>query len=68
MEKKLKLTNWQSGEFFGNQPGISFDVIQEDSKIVKKQFTVTSRRLIRELKPILLKAEEQGKDTIAVST
>lgn len=67
IEKRLRLKNWQGGDFFG-RPGIEFDVLQEDDKKdVKKQFTVTSRRLIRLLKPILLEAEEEGRDTIAVS-
>ena len=67
IEKKLKLTNWAGGEWFG-KPGINFDVVLEDGeKMAQKQFTVTSRRLIRGLKPILLKAEEEGRDTISVS-
>ena len=64
--KKLKLTNWTGGEWFG-KPGISFDVLEEDGLSVEKQFTVTSRMLATELKPLLLKAEEEGKTTITVS-
>jgi len=66
VEKKLKLRNWVGGEYFG-RPGISFDVEIEDGQRVEKQFTVTSRRLILKLKPILLQAEEMGKDTISIS-
>lgn len=65
-EKKLKLTKWASGQWFGKY-GVNFSVIEEDGKKVAKQFTAVSRRLIRELKPILQKAEEEGKDTISVS-
>lgn len=64
-EKKLKLRNWQDGVWF-NKPGIGFDVLEEDGKVVQKQFTVTSRRLIRALKPIILKAEEEKRNTISV--
>ena len=64
--KKLKLANWTGGEWFG-KPGISFDVLEEDGLSVEKQFTVTSRMLPTELKPLLLKAEEEGKTTITVS-
>ena len=66
VEKKLKLRNWIGGQFFG-RAGISFDVEIEDGKRVKRKFTCTSRRLILKLKPILLQAEETGKDTISVS-
>lgn len=66
-EKRLKLTNWTGGEWFG-KPGINFDVILEDGKkVTEKHFTVTSRRLIRELKPILLKADEEDRDTLSIS-
>lgn len=65
-EKKLKLANWRDGNWF-NKPGIGFDVLEEDGKKVQKQFTVTSRRLIRVLKPLILKAEESKRDTVSVS-
>ena len=66
VEKILKLTNWRQGAWF-NAPGIRFDVLEEDSEPVTKVFTVTSKRLIRALKPIILKAEDQGRDIICVS-
>ena len=66
VEKRLKLTNWSDGEWF-NKPGISFDVLEEDGVAVQKQFTVTSRRLIRAMKPIIMKAEEDERDIISVS-
>lgn len=66
VEKKLKLTKWSSGEWFGKY-GLNFIVLEEDGKKVEKQFTVVSRRLVRELKPILQKAEEEEKETISVS-
>jgi hypothetical protein len=66
VEKKLKLTKWTAGDFFGKY-GINFLVLEEDGNKVEKQFTVISRRLIRELKPIIVKAEEDGKETIAIS-
>jgi hypothetical protein len=67
IEKRLKLGNWIDGEWFG-KPGISFDVLQEDNgQAQQKQFTVTSPMMIRLLKPILLKAEREGRDSITVS-
>lgn len=42
-------------------------MLEEDGVESKKQFTVTSRGLIQELKPVLLKADEANKDTIAVA-
>ena len=67
IEKRLKLSNWIDGEWFG-KPGISFDVLQEDNaQEQQKQYTVTSPMLIRLLKPILLKAEREERDSITVS-
>lgn len=65
--KKLLLTNWVGGEWFGRQ-GINFDVLEEDGQPTEqKQFTITSRRLIMVLKPILMQAEDARRDTIAVT-
>jgi len=67
IEKRLKLSNWSDGQWFG-KPGISFDVLEEDTvKAQQKQFTVTSDMLIRLLKPVILKAEKAGRDCIDVS-
>jgi hypothetical protein len=64
--KSLKLTGWQQGACF-DQPGLRFDVSEEDGRKVRKVFTTTSRQLIQELKPIIQKAEEQGQTEIPVS-
>lgn len=64
--KRLKLTNWRQGNWF-NMPGLRFDVLEEDSVPKNKIFSTTSKRLIRALKPIILKAEAQGKQVISVS-
>jgi len=62
--KRLKLANWRLGSWF-NMPGIRFEVIEEDGKKVSKAFTTTSKRLIRAIKPFIVKA---GKETaISVS-
>jgi len=66
VEKKLALTDWHDGIWF-DKPGIRFRVVKEDGVHVQKQYTVTSRRLIRALKPIIMKAEEGKRDTISVS-
>lgn len=64
--KKLKLTNWLQGSLF-DRPGIRFDVLEEDSVTVNKTFSITSKRLIQALKPIIQKAEKQKKKAISVS-
>lgn len=65
VKKKLKLTNWRQGSLF-DKPGIRFDVLEEDSVTVDKTFSITSKRLIRALQPIIQKAEKQKKKIIAV--
>lgn len=63
---KLRLTNWTGGEFFGRY-GIDFEVIEVDGvKVVERHFTVTSRRLIRELKPFLVKADSERRSAVSV--
>ena len=61
----LKLTNWRQGIYF-SKPGLRFDVVEEDSEPVNKIFTTTSKRLIKELQPIIVKAEKQGSRIITV--
>ena len=64
--KTLKLTNWCQGTWF-DKPGLRFDVLEEDSKPARKIFSTTSKRLIRTLQPVIIKAEEQGKKVISIS-
>ena len=64
--KNLKLTNWRQDTIF-SKPGLRFDVAEEDSEPVNKVFSTTSKRLIKELQPIILKAEEQGIRIISVT-
>ena len=65
-EKRLKLANWTDGAWF-NKAGICFDAFEEDGVAVQKQFTVTGGRLIRALKPVIVRAEEDGRDIIFIS-
>ena len=62
----LKLTNWRQGTYF-SKPGLRFDVVERDSVPVNKIFTTTSKRLIKELQPIIVKAEEQGSRILSVT-
>jgi hypothetical protein len=64
--KKLMLTNWRQGSWF-NMPGIRFDVVEDDSQKVSKVFTTTSKRLIRVIKPFIMKAEMQNASVIYVT-
>jgi hypothetical protein len=66
VQKKLKLTNWRTEHRF-ERPGLRFDVLEEDSVSVDKTFSITSRRLIRALRPIIQKAERGQDDIIHVS-
>ncbi len=66
VQKRLKLTNWRQRALF-DKPGLRFDVLEEDAVIVSKTFSITSKRLIRALKPIIQKAEKQKKKVISVS-
>ena len=64
--KTLRLTNWRQGSWF-NKPGLQFDVIEEDSKPVSKAFSTTSKRLIKALQPIIVRAEEQDRNKISIT-
>lgn len=66
VEKKLRLANWAGGEWY-SKPGVCFDVVEEDGVAVQKKFVVTSRRLLRTLKPIIVSCEEAGRATIFLS-
>ena len=66
VQKKLKLTNWRQRALF-DKPGLRFDVLEEDSVTVDKTFSITSKRLIQALRPIIKKAEKQKRKVISVS-
>ena len=63
--QKLTLTNWSSASLYG-EPAIRFDVTSENNKTVKKTLTTKSKRLIRQLKPLLQKAFSLGRGEIHV--
>ncbi len=60
---KLKLSNWQEYVWL-NSLGLKFDAVVEDG--TKKKFSTLSKRLIRQLIPIIKKAELMGKGYITV--
>ena len=64
-EKKLALTNWTQTTYYG-QKAIQFDVLIEDEKPVKKRLITKSRRLIRQLKPLISQAFGDGINEINV--
>ena len=66
VQKKLTLTNWHQRALF-DKPGLRFDVLEEDSVTVDKTFSITSKRLIQALRPIVQRAEKQKKKIISVS-
>ena len=65
-EKKLTLTNWSQTILYG-EPAICFEVTREYGKEVKKNLTTKSKRLIRQLKPLMIEAFSEGKNEIHVS-
>lgn len=74
---KLKLRNWQPQTTFLDEKtkkirgGVVFDVYQKDNATyddtTKISWTVTAKGALVLLKPIILKAEAQGKNEIFVS-
>lgn len=50
-----------------NTTGVVFDVISEDSRRVNRLLFVTSKRLMRSLKPVMEEGEERGKSTVDVT-
>ena len=64
-KKTLVLTNWIPGKWFGKM-GLGFDVLEEEGRKVSKKFTVTNRSLILAFKPILLKADDEGRGIVTV--
>lgn len=61
--KKLKLTRWRQTSWL-NTPGLKFDVLGEDDQPVRRFFGTTSKRLIRAVKPIIEKADRDGRKEI----
>jgi len=66
IQKKLKLANWRQESRF-ERPGLRFDVLEEDSVAADKTFSITSKRLIQALRPIIQQAENGKRNTIHVS-
>lgn len=75
--KTLILTNWrQEMKTFQDDESVAvaFDTVEEDGKNVweenaknRRQFSSSSRRLIKKVKPIIQKAEEENRDKIKIS-
>ena len=74
--KILILSNWRTQEQFKElhgalKPGVSFDVLQEDTVLLdvkdKKDWTVTAKGALKQLAPIIEKAEAAGSITVKVS-
>lgn len=63
--KQIRLRNWQQGVWF-NMPGLQFDVVEEDGQTVRKLLRTTSKRLIRALRPVIMKAIEDNRETVSV--
>ena len=64
--KTMILTNWKPSDKF-DRPGVEFEVMSEDGKDCNKIWTVTSVRALSQLKPICVKAENEGMDNIKVA-
>lgn len=75
--KTLVLTNWrQETKTFQDDENVAvvFDVVEEDGKNVweenaknRRQFSSSSRRLVRKIKPIIQKAEEDNREKLKIS-
>jgi len=75
--KELVLGEWEPQTKFIDEntkkprPGLIFKVTQEDGKVLEgddiKEYTVTAMRALSKLRPIIEKAEAEGKNTIKVN-
>jgi len=66
IKKVLCVTNWHKGIWFDKE-GIGMDVVEEDGEPAQKEFTVTSKRLMQELEPILNRAEKESRKAVLIS-
>ena len=65
----LVLKNWrQTEEKYQDQlnPGIRFDVTEENGVSVERVLVVTSKRLAAAIKPLIVNAEKMNEDSIKV--
>lgn len=68
-EKKLIITNWRFEEvekFKDKQIELQADCIEEDGETVEKEFTTTSNRLKKKLRPILEDKDNSEQVSISV--
>ncbi len=65
-KKVLRVTNWRNGIWFDKQ-GIGMDIVEEDGERVEKEFTVTSKRLMQEMEPILKQAQKENRKSVLIS-
>jgi len=74
--KVMTLNNWVPQQQFKDdggaiRPGISFDVLEEDGVMLdvqkKKNWTVTAKGALGQLKPIIEKAEAAGQTNVYVT-
>jgi predicted SPOUT superfamily RNA methylase MTH1 len=70
--KKLVCSNWRMQDQFKDddgkvKPGLTFDVSKEDGAECEKTWTITARKAIGMLRPIIEEAEAKGEKTISIS-
>lgn len=70
--KKLVITNWRNQDKFKDEEtqqlkkGLTFDVIKEDDRDVTKEWTLTAGKAIKQLKPLIMRAEQTGKTSLSI--
>lgn len=64
--KRLTLTNWTQTSLYG-EPAIRFEVTHEEGVSVKKSLTTRSKRLIRQLKPLMTEAIARGEGILRLA-
>jgi len=57
----------ENDRFNKKQLELVMDCIEEDGEACEKQFTCTSKRLLKKLRPVIEEATKAGKNTVKVS-
>ena len=73
--KQMEISNWRVQQKFKDdktkelRPGLTFDVLNEDGVASSdiKEWTVTSVRALGKLRPIIEKAEAEGKTSVRIN-
>jgi hypothetical protein len=72
-QKKLVVQDWKPQDKFKDdetgelRPGVTFNVLEEDSETVNKEYTVTAVKALSQWREICEKADADGRTQVRVS-